>query len=329
MELVTEPVIHNAKDASDFAKELQLLLRYLEVSDANMEKGEMRVEANVSIAKEGELGTKVEIKNLNSFKSVERAIAFEITRQEEVIEGGGTVVQETRGWDDANQKTFSQRKKEESYDYRYFPDPDLPKLKLSEIEEFNESRLGESIRELPDERRNRILKEYGLNKNVIETLVQDLPIKNFFDTIESFLKDDKGAISLAANYITSDIVGFLAKDSSLSLNKIEGASFASLIRMIQAGTISSRGAKSIIAILLKEGGDSEKIAEEHNFVQRSDENELVAIVNNILKEYPDISKEYKAGKESSLQFLVGQAMKLSKGTANPQLLQKLFKEQLS
>lgn len=329
MELVTEPVLHDAKDASDFAKELQLLLRYLGASDANMEKGEMRVEANVSISKNGELGTKVEVKNLNSFKSVERAIAFEITRQEEVLERGGSVVQETRGWDDANQKTFSQRKKEEAYDYRYFPDPDLPKLKLSEIPEFKESRLRESMKELPNERRNRIFKEYGLNKNVIETLVQDFQIKDLFDAVALLLKNEKGAVLLAANYITSDVVGFLAKDNSLTLSKLEPVSFASLIRMIQSGSISSRGAKDVIAILLKEGGDSEKVAEKHNLIQKSDESELVAMVESILKEFPVVSKEYKAGKESSLQFLVGQAMKLSKGSANPQLLQKIFKEHLS
>jgi aspartyl-tRNA(Asn)/glutamyl-tRNA(Gln) amidotransferase subunit B len=153
MELVTEPVIHDAETAGAFARELQLLLRYLGVSDANMEKGEMRVEANISVSTTDTFGTKVEVKNLNSFRSVERAIAHEIKRQSELLESGGTVVQETRGWDDGKQSTFSQRKKESSHDYRYFPDPDLPKLVISEIPEFSREHLASELPELPWARR--------------------------------------------------------------------------------------------------------------------------------------------------------------------------------
>ncbi|HUD03876.1 MAG TPA: Asp-tRNA(Asn)/Glu-tRNA(Gln) amidotransferase subunit GatB, partial [Candidatus Paceibacterota bacterium] len=179
MELVTEPVIHSAEQAGNFARELQLLLRYLGASEANMEKGEMRVEANISIAVDGDtqtsadntrtdaekkpkLGTKVEVKNLNSFKAAERAIAYEIKRHTELLERGEKIVQETRGWDENTGKTFSQRKKEDSHDYRYFPDPDLPKLKLSEIDEFSQKALKKGLSELPDEKRTRYAKEFGI-----------------------------------------------------------------------------------------------------------------------------------------------------------------------
>jgi aspartyl-tRNA(Asn)/glutamyl-tRNA(Gln) amidotransferase subunit B len=328
MELVTEPVVHDAKEAADFARELQLILRYLGASAANMEKGEMRVEANVSISKDSVLGTKVEVKNLNSFKSVERAISYEIKRQTELLDRGETVIQETRGWDDATQKTFSQRMKEESHDYRYFPDPDLPKLKISEIQEFNVSRLRETLPELPIERRNKLKSEYGLSKEIAETLVQDISVRDLFDSAIKFCNNDKGLIALAANYITSDILGMLAKDNTLSLERITPENLAKLVLMLQKGLISSRGAKDILAALLKESGDVEEIAKQHNLLQQSDEKALLEIVDQIIQEQASVVSTFKEGKESSLQFLVGQAMKRSGGAANPQMLQKIFKERI-
>lgn len=328
MELVTEPVVHDAKEAADFARELQLILRYLGASAANMEKGEMRVEANVSISKDSVLGTKVEVKNLNSFKSVERAISYEIKRQTELLDRGETVIQETRGWDDATQKTFSQRMKEESHDYRYFPDPDLPKLKISEIQEFNVSRLRETLPELPIERRNKLKSEYGLSKEIAETLVQDISVRDLFDSAIKFCNNDKGLIALAANYITSDILGMLAKDNTLSLERITPENLAKLVLMLQKGLISSRGAKDILAVLLKESGDVEEIAKQHNLLQQSDEKALLEIVDQIIQEQASVVSTFKEGKESSLQFLVGQAMKRSGGAANPQMLQKIFKERI-
>lgn len=328
MELVTEPVVHDAKEAADFARELQLILRYLGASAANMEKGEMRVEANVSISKDSVLGTKVEVKNLNSFKSVERAISYEIKRQTELLDRGETVIQETRGWDDATQKTFSQRMKEESHDYRYFPDPDLPKLKISEIQEFNVSRLRETLPELPIERRNKLKSEYGLSKEIAETLVQDISVRDLFDSAIKFCNNDKGLIALAANYITSDILGMLAKDNTLSLERITPENLAKLVLMLQKGLISSRGAKDILAVLLKESGDVEEVAKQHNLLQQSDEKALLEIVDQIIQEQASVVSTFKEGKESSLQFLVGQAMKRSGGAANPQMLQKIFKERI-
>lgn len=329
MELVTEPVLHDAKDAANFARELQLILRYLGASDANMEKGEMRVEANVSIAQSEVLGTKVEVKNLNSFKAVERAIAYEIKRQAELLDKGMAVTQETRGWDDASQKTFSQRMKEESHDYRYFPDPDLPKLKISEIPEFSVSRLRETLPELPNERRNRLKNEFGLNADICEVLVQDASIKKLFDDTLTLCGNDKRSVTLVANYITSDILGMLAKDSALSLEHITSVNLQELVRMLQESRISSRGAKDIIALLLRKPGIVENIAEEQGLLQQSDESALMTIVDAVLQEHADVAKSFQEGKSSSLQFLVGQGMKRSKGSANPQMLQKIFTEKIS
>lgn len=329
MELVTEPVMHDAKEAADFARELQLILRYIGASNANMEKGEMRVEANVSIAKDSSLGTKVEVKNLNSFKAVERAILYEVKRQGDLIEKEGKVVQETRGWDDATQKTFSQRAKEESHDYRYFPDPDLPKLKISDLQEFNQSRLRETLPELPNERRKRLIKEYSLTKDITETLVQDLSIKKIFDDTTKLCAGNKGQIQLAANYLTSDVLGMLARDSALSLEYITPQNLAKLVEMIQRGLVSSRGAKDVLAMLLQSGGNVEHIAMENNLLQQSDEKTIIAIVDQIIHDQAEVVQTFKEGKESSLQFLVGQAMKHSKGAANPQMLQRIFRQRIS
>src|SRR3989338_4956973 len=209
MELVTEPVIHSAKEAADFARELQLLLRYLGVAEANMEKGEMRVEAKISITPNTQhptpnnLGTKVEVKNLNSFKAVEQAIGYEIKRQVGILERGEKVIQETRGWDDDKDETFSQRQKEESHDYRYFPEPDIPKLKLSELPEFNVATLKKELPELPWIKRERYLRDFSIKSNDIEIFVQDRKLAGFFEATANILGEKK-LIQLAANYIIND-----------------------------------------------------------------------------------------------------------------------------
>ena len=204
MELVTEPQIRSAAEAGAFARELQLLLRYVGAGEANMEKGEMRVEANISMGENGKIGTKVEIKNLNSFRSVERAILYEIERQSGLLEHGEKVEQETRGWDDTTQKTFSQRKKEFSHDYRYFPDPDLPYLRIGEISEFSEENLKKELPELPWQRRERYM-ELGLKKDDADMFVRDSVYGDFFDEICKGLSSE--GISLAANYIANDLAG--------------------------------------------------------------------------------------------------------------------------
>lgn len=327
MELVTEPVVKNSEEAGRFARELQLLLRTVGASDANMEKGEMRVEANISVSKDETRGTKVEVKNLNSFRAVERAIEYEIKRQSKLLREGGAVVQETRGWNEAKQETFSQRKKESSHDYRYFPDPDLPKLYISEIPEFSAENLDVEIPELPWERRERYHTLYGLKQEDVEMYVTDPGLCRFFEDTISFLGADMESIARASNYITSDLAGLMKKDGAGSYPAPEH--FAGLITMVGEGKVSSRGAKDILEVMYGIGGDPLHIAEERGLLQKSDAGEMARLAEEILAEHTAIAQEYKNGKESALQFLVGQGMKKSKGSANPQVLADTLKQKIT
>src|SRR3989344_501475 len=314
LELVTEPVIHDSETAARFAREFQLLISplYLNISSADMEKGEMRVEANVSVSRNGVLGTKVEVKNLNSFRSVEKAIRYEIERQTKLLDGGEEVLQETRGWDEEREETFSQRVKEESHDYRYFPDPDLPKLFIKEIPEFDEGVLRASLSELPSKRRERYKRDFGLKEGDVEIYVRGPEWGRLIEEVAKILGDTK-LIQLASNYITTDLK-----------TPIPDKSFAEVIRMVSAGTISSRGAKNILKILEAEGGEPQFIAKEKNLIQKSDVEELKAVAEKIIKNNPEAVAEYKGGKLASLQFLIGQAMKSTKGSGNPQILKEIF-----
>ncbi|MEK7477899.1 MAG: Asp-tRNA(Asn)/Glu-tRNA(Gln) amidotransferase subunit GatB [Patescibacteria group bacterium] len=348
MELVTEPVIGSAKQAADFAKELQLLLRYLGVSEASMEKGQMRVEANISIrlarsdsqsdlgpdgkpvlglnaesvGRTGKpvLGTKVEVKNLNSFRSVERAILYELKRQEEILEKGDQLVQETRGWDEEKQITFSQREKESSHDYRYFPDPDLPKLYLSEIEDFKN--LTETLPELPWQKRDRYRADYGLKDEDTKSYIIDAELGKFFDDMTKLLEGNKDLIKLASNYLTSDFLGI--RKTNLEAKLPSEQDFAELIKMAAAGDVSSRGTKDILAILVTTGGHPRQIAKEKGLIQKHDESEILALVEKVIATNPKVFEDYKAGHDKALQFLIGQGMKESQGSANPEILAKLF-----
>lgn len=324
MELVTEPVITSAKQAGDFARELQLLLRYLGVSEASMEKGQMRVEANISVRPEGqeEFGTKVEVKNLNSFRSVERAIEYELKRQEEAIEKGEKIIQQTRGWDENKQVTFVQREKESSHDYRYFPDPDLPKLKLSDVPEFQN--LKETLPELPWEKRARYASDYGIKAEDIESYIIDEKLGKFFDEVAKILTD-KEKVRVASNYITSDLIGLLINSQA---QLPSAGNFAELIEMVAADEVSSRGAKDVLAVLVKGDRSPKAIAEEKGLLQVHDEGALGSIIDKVIADNPKIFEDFKAGNEKVLQFLIGQAMKESKGSANPGLLAKLFKEKV-
>ncbi len=317
MELVTEPVIHSGEQAAQFAKELQMLLRVLGVSHANMEKGEMRVEANISVSKDPhKLGTKVEVKNLNSFNSAQRAIEFEMKRHIEVLEKGGTLVQETRGWDENKQITFSQRKKEGSADYRYFPDPDLRKFKLSEDPELNSKAIHETLPELPDAIRARYA-SYGISTTDTEVYLLDENKRALFEATLKLVGEAHA--KLASNYIVTDL-------AALGEVTIAPDTFAKLIMLIVNNTISSRGAKDILPILAVHGGDPETIAKEKGLVQVSDEGALKKVVQEIVAANPAVVADIKAGKTQLMQFFVGQAMKALKGAGNPQLLQKLVKE---
>lgn len=334
MELVTEPEIYSAQEAVTFARELQLLLRYLGVSRANMEKGEMRVEANISLApRPGEspaatlvLGTKVEIKNLNSFRAVERAIEFEIKRQGDLLERGEEVVHETRGWDESNGETVSQRAKELSHDYRYFPEPDLPPLKLSEVEEFQN--LEKTLPELPWQKREQyrkigVAQEFKISGEHIEMFVANRALGELFDRT---YKLQEGAPNLIANYIGSDIAGLVAKYGKGGLKNITPRGLSAVLVSYMGGNISSRGVKDSIAEVFTNGGDLVEASKK--YIQKSDEAKLSAIVEKVIAGNSKSAADYRAGKEAALQFLVGQGMKESRGSANPEVLKKLLVDKL-
>jgi len=343
MELVTEPELHSGKETADFARELQLLLQYLGVGDANMEKGEMRIEANISVSETDKLGTKTEVKNINSFKAVEKAVAYEIDRQIQMLESGEKVVQETRGWNEDKQATFSQRLKEDSHDYRYFPDPDLPKMKISEIPEFSEDNLKKELPELPWQKRERYEKDYGIKAVDVEIFVRPGIISAFFEKVCQDFNGDKNLIKLASNYIISDLLGLLKNQENTFLNGLaesakdirgpekknclgfcEADNFAGLIKMVAESKISSRGAKDILKIMFENGGSPEAIAEKEGLLQKSDLGELEKIANQIVNDNPKVVADYMAGKEVALMSLVGQGMKATKGSANPQVLKEVF-----
>lgn len=342
MELVTLPSITRAEEAMNFGKELQLLLRTLNAGFANIEKGEMRLEANVSVSEAGnwemlnrdfsKLGTKTEVKNIGSFKMLGDAINYEIKRQIELIESGEKVKQETRGWDDNKKKTFFQRSKENSDDYRYFPDPDIPKYKLSEVEEFSEENLRKGLPELPWEKRERYGKEFGIKSEDIEFYLQNPTFGKIFDEAAELLKKKnlgEKAFKLLSNYLSSDLIGF-EKDDKIegSLENISPENLAVLVEMILAGDLSSRGAKDGLIILYKDGGYIREIAEKNNLIQKSDEGELKKIAQEILDNNSEQVENYKNGEEKLLQYFIGQGMKATQGSANPGLLAKIFKELL-
>jgi aspartyl-tRNA(Asn)/glutamyl-tRNA(Gln) amidotransferase subunit B len=327
MELVTEPVIHGAKEAGDFARELQLLLQYLGASDANMEKGEMRVEANISVSADPQkLGTKVEVKNINSFRAAEKAIVHETKRHIDLLEKGEKIVQETRGWDEHKEITFSQRLKEDSHDYRYFPDPDLPKLKLSLLPEFSVESLQKTMPELPAGKRARYATQFGLKEIDIEVFVNNKPLADFFEAVTTKLPGVE-SIKIASNYLISDVLGMAKKDAIenalvSALSKITAPHFAELIALIEAGELSSRGAKDTLAVMYVSGGSPKIIAESKGLIQKNDPAHMQKIATEIVAQNPEAVAEFVAGKEASLQFLVGQGMKISKGSANPKLLRE-------
>lgn len=329
MELVTEPVIHDAETAGAFARELQLLLRTLGASKANLEKGEMRIEANISVSKDDTFGTKVEVKNLNSFRSVERAIAYEVERQSRLLDEGGVVVQETRGWDENKQQTFSQRLKEGSADYRYFPEPDIPKLILSELPGFSKEELGGSLPELPNERRARYI-SLGLKEEDAAYLADTVARGAFFDAVLAEIDGRKDHIPVAANYLISDAAGWYARQQKQEYENLSPRAFAALIALVVAGTLSSRGTKDVLAAMLEgDVRDPEHIAQELGVVQVSDPAVLKEAVQAVLKENPAAVMEYRAGKEAAVQFLVGQCMRATKGAGNPATLRSLILEELA
>ncbi len=325
MELVTEPDIKSADGALAFAKELQLTLRYLGISDADMEKGQMRVEANISVSETSELGTKVEVKNINSFSAVQNAINYETKRQIEILESGGKVIQETRGWNEVKGITFSQRIKENAHDYRYIPEPDLPPL---EINEETTERLRLEVPELPGAKRERFVKEYGLALEQVNILVSGRDLAEFYE--ESVSEAERATPQLIFNYLTSDILGMAnAQNINIKESKVNPENFADLVDLIQDGILSSRSAKDILVKMWETGADPRVVIKEENLTQVTDKEELESVMLKVIKANPKAIKDYKKGKGSTLQFLIGKAMAELRGRGNPEQLKKLFEDHLS
>ena len=329
MELVTEPVLHSSQDVMKFARELQLLLRYLGAGDANIEKGEMRVEVNLSVSKTEELGTKVEVKNIGSISAAGKAVEFEIKRQIDALENGETLLQETRGWDDQKEITFSQRSKENAKDYRYFPEPDLPKLYLHEL--FDLDAMRSDLPELPDAKRLRYVTEYSIKEEDVESFIGNYDMALFFEKTVSEFTSDKKLIQMAANYITSDIIGILKSNDFKDLDidvwsTLDSEMFAKLIAMVNAGDLGSRGAKDILAQMIKDGGDPQVLAEEKGLIQDNDPEALKTVVRSIIEANPKQVADFKNGKETLMKFFVGMGMKETKGAGNPKILTELFIE---
>jgi len=334
MELVTEPDINSAKEARKFAEELQLILEYLNVSEANMEKGEMRVEANISLVKDTEkLGTKVEIKNLNSFRAVEKALDYETERQIKSLKSGKKIIQETRGWDENKEVTVSQREKEEAHDYRYFPEPDLPILHHSR--EFIDEIRAE-ISELPQQKRKRFSREYKLDEKSVEVFVRNKDLSEYFEKVVSELPPNLSREKLSAlikttsNYIITDLQGLL-KGASVSRGcfLITPENFAEFGTLIVEGTMSSMIAKIVLGEMYKTGADPSHIIEEKSLIQITDYAEIEKIAKEVISNNKKAVDDFKKGKETALQFLIGQIMAQTKGKANPEIVSKSLKKLLS
>lgn len=322
MELVTDPVIHSSAQASKFAKELQLLLRYLDIGEANLEKGEMRIEANISVSNTDQLGTKVEVKNLNSFKSVERAIDYEIDRHIKALNNGESIIQETRGWDEVRQVTFSQRAKEDAHDYRYFPDPDLPKLYIKEV--FDLEAIKANLPELPSERR---LLLADLDQQKIDLLIDRPELYNLYQNVltnSSNLDPIK-----VANVITAELLG-LELEYGSSVTSIDAGVLAEIIQLSHDSVISSSGLKTLLDHYVKNSEKSEPtvVAERLSLVQKSGSDYFAEIIKHLEVVATDAVTQYRGGDDKVLAYLIGQAMKYSNGQVNPQEFTLYLKKHL-
>jgi len=335
MELASEPDMDSAKEARKFAQEFHLIMHYLDVSDADMEKGQMRVEVNISLARnvvrveeERKLGTKVEIKNLNSFRAVEQAIEYEIKRQQELLEKGKKIIQETRGWDGTKGITVSQREKETAQDYRYFPEPDLPPLHITQ-DMVKEIRA--EIPELPLKKKERLIREYGLDEKNTEIFVYNKNLGEFFEKVISELPPNlpkeslSRQIKLAVNYMITDLQGLLGGGSVNNENfKITPDNFAEFITLIYEGKISSKIAKQVLGEMFKIGADPLHIIKEKDLSQITDESDIEKIIKEIISKNPKVVQDFKSGKANAFQYLIGQIMAASRGKANPQIVSQIL-----
>jgi len=328
VEIVTRPDIRSSEEAYDYLTRLKEILEYLDVCDGNMEEGSLRCDANVSIRLKGaeKFGTRTELKNINSFRFVRKAIDFELNRQIEVLESGGRIVQETRLWNSDEERTVSMRSKEEAHDYRYFPDPDLPLLVLDE--EWL-SGIHKSMVELPEARRRRFIEAYATSDYDAGVLTMTRALAEFFDEAARL----SGQPKAAANWIMGDLLRFF-KDANLDMKDLSASPvtpkmLANMILLVEKGTISGKIAKTVMEEMYKTGKAPAAIVEEKGLVQISNSGELEAIVDNVMTQHADAVAQFRSGKQGSLAFLVGQVMKATQGRANPQTVNELLRKRLA
>ena len=324
IEMVSEPDLRSAEEVEKYLKKLKSILEYIEVSDCKMQEGSLRADVNVSVRKKGDtkLGTRTEMKNMNSFRSITRALEYEIGRQVEVIDNGGAVDQETLRWDEVSGKTFSMRDKENAQDYRYFPEPDLVAIKLSE--EYIEN-IRKTLPEMPESRKERYLRDYKLSEKDAGIITSSKYLSDLFEKASEIC----GNYKAVNNWIISDISRIL-NETEMDPKEIpfDAKQLAKLVTLIDKGTISSSIGKKVLIELFENPRDPEDIIKEKGWIQISDEGAIKEVVLKIIETNPQSVADFKAGKDRALGFLVGQAMKETKGKANPQMLNKMFAEEL-
>ncbi len=322
MEIVSEPDIRGPEEAAAYITKIRMILRYLETCDGNMDEGSMRADVNISVRKIGdELGTRAEVKNVNSVKAVQQAVEFEARRQVDLIEAGGTVDQETRLWDPVKLETRSMRSKEEAHDYRYFPDPDLLPLEFSSewVEEIKQT-----LPELPDEKKHRFINEFGLSTYDASVLIAERSRANYYETAVKG-NDPK----LCANWVINELLGILNKnEKTLEQSPISAEQLGGLLNLISDDTISGKIAKDVFADMFTSGKNADVIVEEKGLKQVTDTGAIEAIIDEVFADNPDNVAAYRGGKEKLFGFFVGQVMKKSQGKANPAAVNKLLKEKL-
>ncbi|MGL5513209.1 MAG: Asp-tRNA(Asn)/Glu-tRNA(Gln) amidotransferase subunit GatB, partial [Sporomusa sp.] len=325
IEIVSEPDLRSPAEAKGYLEKVKAILQYIDVSDCKMEEGSLRCDANISLRPAGTepFGTKAELKNLNSFRSVQRGLEYEVERQTQVLEEGGRIIQETRSWDENKGVTLSMRNKEQAHDYRYFPEPDLVPIVVDPAQVDS---IRASLPELPDARKVRLIADYGLSAYDAETITASRAMADYFDAAVTAGADAKAA----ANWLMGDVAKHLnATNISVESCLVTPAQLAELIALIAKGTISGKIAKTVFEGMWSSGKAAETIVKEQGLVQISDEGAIVAIVDGVIAANPQSVADFKAGKEKAIGFLVGQVMKQSKGRANPELVNKLLKERLA
>ena len=325
IEIVSEPDLRSAGEVDRYLKKLKSILEYIEVSDCKMQEGSFRADVNLSVRKigEAEFGTRTETKNMSSFRAITREIEYEADRQIDVIENGGKIEQETLRWDDVSGKTFSMRDKEDAQDYRYFPEPDLVAIRLSD--EYIEN-IRKNLPEMPESRRERYMSDFKLSEKDARLLTASKYLSNMFEAAEKICGNAKAV----ANWLLSDISRILnEKEQEADSIPFTAEQLAKLVELIDKGTISSAIGKKVVEELFENPREPEEIIKEKGWIQISDEGAIKEVVAKILEANPQSIADYKAGKDRALGFLVGQAMKETKGKANPQMLNKMFLEELN